>query len=159
MIFGRGDDELVLKLTNGVIRLLLRHRQLGEEPESGGVLVGRRILTNGACIADDASSPTPQDARGRYSFERSKRLHQDFVDTSWANSGGTSHYLGEWHTHPECRPRPSSVDLEDWRRLVHECAYTGDGLFFVIVGTAEVRAWSLLKDRADPERLQLRGEM
>ena len=159
MIFERDSGGAVLKLKAGVVRLLWSHRQIGSRPESGGVLVGRRLLEGGACLVDDASPPALQDTRGRFHFERSRKPHQDFVDASWARSDGTSHYLGEWHTHPERRPTPSIVDLEDWRRLVRECEYPGDGLFFVIVGTEDVRAWSLPRDGVEPERLKLRGEM
>jgi integrative and conjugative element protein (TIGR02256 family) len=67
-------------------------------------------------------------------------LHQEQIDLAWKTSAGTSAYLGEWHTHPEDIPSPSFIDLMGWqKKLVFD--RIGPDIFFVIVGTAEVRAW------------------
>ena len=44
---------------------------------------------------------------------------------------GTKSYLGEWHTHPEPNPRPSSLDITEWKKTAN---YNEDMLLFLIVG-------------------------
>jgi integrative and conjugative element protein (TIGR02256 family) len=46
-------------------------------------------------------------------------------------------YLGEWHTHPEDRAAPSSLDLKEWRKI-HE--HRAMPMLFVILGWSS-RAW------------------
>lgn len=61
-------------------------------------------------------------------------------------SGGTTVYLGEWHTHPEDVPHPSWIDERDWRRIVSKARYEQSHLVFVIAGRIEIRAFEV--DRA-----------
>ena len=44
-----------------------------------------------------------------------------------------SHYVGEWHSHPESDPTPSSLDLSEWRKV---CTATDEAMAFLILGTA-----------------------
>jgi integrative and conjugative element protein (TIGR02256 family) len=41
--------------------------------------------------------------------------------------------VGEWHTHPEATPAPSSIDVSEWKSL---CRNNEQPLIFVILGTA-----------------------
>jgi integrative and conjugative element protein (TIGR02256 family) len=50
----------------------------------------------------------------------------------WSNSGETMDYIGEWHTHPESDPRPSALDLDEWRKICHR---RNDTMVFLIQGT------------------------
>tara|TARA_R110000851_G_C13094904_1_gene567325 strand:- start:579 stop:1061 length:483 start_codon:yes stop_codon:yes gene_type:complete len=80
--------------------------------EAGGLLIGER--RGGHFIVNGISSPQPTDVRRRSSFVRNVPGHYRIVQSAFRMSGGTSNYLGEWHTHPEDIPRPSSVDKESW---------------------------------------------
>ena len=109
--------------------------------EAGGILLGRYILDSNDAVVDQVTVPTPGDVRTRVNFVRAKRGHQESADQAWSNSRGTRHYLGEWHTHPEPLPKPSQVDLMNWKRLLAYYRNDPDPLYFVIVGTEAICAW------------------
>jgi integrative and conjugative element protein (TIGR02256 family) len=52
----------------------------------------------------------------------------------WEKSQETMDYLGEWHTHPENNPRPSALDLREWRQISKR---RGEPMMFIIVGIME----------------------
>jgi integrative and conjugative element protein (TIGR02256 family) len=108
--------------------------------EAGGVLLGRHLRDGSAIVVDAVTTPIAGDRRARNRFHRAQRRHQAAIDAAWEASEATCTYVGEWHTHPEPVPTPSSIDRADWhRRLLHDC-YT-EPLFFIIVGTAAIKAW------------------
>lgn len=41
-------------------------------------------------------------------------------------------YVGEWHTHPECNPTPSTIDMRGWTQA---SSTRKAPMLFVIVGT------------------------
>ena len=53
-------------------------------------------------------------------FERTPLGHASIALARWRASHGTVRYLGEWHTHPEDQPTPSSLDRSEWHRLAKE---------------------------------------
>lgn len=108
--------------------------------EAGGVLLGRHIADSDDIVVDDLTVPMRGDRRGRYYFVRGQEAHQKIIDRVWRDSGGTCTYLGEWHTHPEPVPTPSSVDCTNWKRKLKQDRFNGC-VFFVIVGTHDVRVW------------------
>jgi integrative and conjugative element protein (TIGR02256 family) len=109
--------------------------------EAGGVLLGRLILNSSDVVIDSITLPTVKDRRERFRFWRGKSSTQKLVDQAWHVSGSTRVYLGEWHSHPEEDPRPSSLDLSDQARIVRSAKYEHGFLFFAIVGTRRVRVW------------------
>lgn len=111
-----------------------------EKSEAGGVLLGRHILETQDIIVDQVTEPMQGDQRSRFRFSRARRRHQEAINRAWAESGGTCTYLGEWHTHPEARPTPSSVDRQEWRRKWSADSFTRP-IFFVIVGTTQMSVW------------------
>lgn len=141
MIFSRPGGG-VLEVADEPRTAMLRFAQVSPEaPEAGGVLLGRRIVGRHDVVVDAVTVPMPEDRRSRAGFFRSRRPHQAAVRSAWEKSGGTCHYLGEWHTHPEAVPAPSMIDVLDWRRHLVLDQYMGASLFFVIVGTATTRVW------------------
>lgn len=109
--------------------------------EGGGVLLGRHILSCNDKVIDEITVPIKGDSRGRHFFQRGKRGHQNIIDKLWNESGGTTTYLGEWHTHPEPHPSPSYLDKQEWKRKLNEDIFTGDSLLFIIIGTVSMRIW------------------
>lgn len=135
-------------LAESAINVMTKHRQSSpQNPESGGVLLGRHLLESEDVIVDEVTIPSSSDTQSRFGFFRSKK-HNSVAQRRWKESGGRVDYLGLWHTHPENVPVPSSVDLHDWVKASDKDTYGGDRLYFLILGITEIRVWS--KSRSGP---------
>lgn len=99
--------------------------------ESAGVLLGYRRGDHIHIV--QATLPAADDVRSRFSFTRRDKSHQQIATREWQRSGRTKDYVGEWHTHPEATPAPSSIDVSEWKSL---CRNNKQPLIFVILGTA-----------------------
>ncbi|WP_204103268.1 MULTISPECIES: Mov34/MPN/PAD-1 family protein [Spirulina sp. CCY15215] len=109
--------------------------------EAGGVLMGRYIRESLDVVIDDVTIPMRGDRRKRFNFFRDRDRHQRAINQAWQESDGTTHYLGEWHTHPEKVPIPSPSDRANWNRHLQQDIFSGDTLFFIIVGTESIGIW------------------
>lgn len=123
-----------LILTRSVVAELHEWQQQPSDTEAGGILVGR--FTSERAIVQHVSTPGPEDVRLPHSFTRAVRHHNEFLSQRWVESNGTSHYMGEWHTHNEVDLRPSELDSVSLKALFDNTAvgYRKPCLFCVIVG-------------------------
>lgn len=145
-----GDNHMIFKSSKGFIKIkkevwlkLQSYRQIEpHQPEGGGVLLGRIIKDSSDVVIDAITVPMKQDICQRYFFHKNLLAHQKLVSQAWDESGGTIHYLGEWHTHPEKRPTPSIHDLHEWKRVLQNTVSDVNELFFVIIGTETTKVWS-----------------
>jgi len=112
-----------------------------DKTEAGGVLLGRFLLYSNDVIVDVISKPQKEDKRERFLFKRDEQKHQKIINNVWVESQGTCNYLGEWHTHPQYYPIPSSVDLKGWKQKMQVDKFSGDFLYFIIVGIKETCLW------------------
>lgn len=110
--------------------------------EAGGILLGRHLLDSHDVVVDEVTTPQSSDRRSRFGFFRSSK-HEQVARQRWQAEQHTSAYLGLWHTHPEPDPTPSGVDKSDWQQAVSGDTFEGDRLFFPIVGTHNIRIWTL----------------
>lgn len=114
--------ELVLNAKDGtrilieveVLNLVESYRQhTSTSTEAGGILIGEyrgsdiRIVTG--------TIPSEFDRRSRVRFHRESPHHQFIAMETWKQSKGLCSYLGDWHTHPEDHPIPSSLDISEWK--------------------------------------------
>ncbi len=109
------DGSVLLNFSDNVRGVFERNVQSGDLPESGGVLLGT-VHERGLLITV-ATTPTRLDRQLRYLFERLPFGHRAVATRLWRSTGGTTRYIGEWHTHPQDIPTPSAIDLEEWRKL------------------------------------------
>lgn len=65
--------------------------------------------------------------------------HQQAIDKAFEQSNGELGYIGTWHTHPQCVPVPSIIDLNDWA----QCTLRNPDrqLVFAIVGIEQVNVY------------------
>jgi integrative and conjugative element protein (TIGR02256 family) len=116
-------------IMSDVVQLFKKYQQLlPTAPESAGVLIGERRGKH--VVITDISTPGKGDSCSRYQVDRKGAHHQNKVNESFIKSNGTKHYLGEWHTHPEKRPTPSSLDYKSWSKISKK----DEGVVFIIVG-------------------------
>lgn len=116
--------------------------------EVGGVLVGSRRGPH--FHIRDASLPQTSDRASPVRFWRRPDGHQEFVDSAWHKSKGHVIYLGEWHSHPEAVPTPSTIDRSSWASTVRT---HGRPMVFVIVGTSGL--WLTVEPSQSPSQAWL----
>ena len=109
------DGSVLLNFSDDVRGVFERNVQVGDLPESGGVLLG--TIHERGLLVTVATTPTRLDRQFRYLFERLPFGHRAVAKRLWRSTGGTTRYIGEWHTHPQNTPTPSAIDLEEWRKL------------------------------------------
>lgn len=118
---------------DAVMITVRQYRQTGSKiPESGGVLLGFRRADHLHIV--EATHPQSKDKRSRFSFDRLDSHHQKFAMRRWIESDETMDYLGEWHTHPQEQPTPSSVDIGAWRTI---CIEQLKPMIFLILGRSD----------------------
>jgi integrative and conjugative element protein (TIGR02256 family) len=116
-----------------VLAGIARYRQQSATaPEQGGVLLGYRRDPHLHVAA--ATFPAHGDQATRISFKRNDPSHAATALRMWKGTEHTMDYLGEWHTHPEAHPSPSSIDTFAWATIR---AAAPEVMLFVIAGTAE----------------------
>lgn len=113
------DKRILVNFDDKVLDVFRQHiQQLATDAEAGGLLLGE--VRGGNLNLVDATCPTADDLRTRYSFERLPHGHAVFAQKMWGESQGTVRYLGEWHSHPQDYPIPSGIDRSEWKRLASE---------------------------------------
>jgi len=103
--------------------------------EAGGILLGFRRGSH--LHVTDLTLPGAEDKRSRTAFYRSAASHQKIAMTCWLESNGTMGYLGEWHTHPQKDPSPSTIDIREWRVILSS---EPQNMVFVIAGNDD-KSW------------------
>jgi len=97
--------------------------------EAGGILLGFRRASH--LHVTIATPPGPRDLRTKFSFSRDDESHQRIALSEWLRSEETMDYIGEWHTHPESHPQPSSLDVREWQQI---CRRRAEPMIFMIQG-------------------------
>jgi len=106
-----GDGFILIE--DDVLSSLLDFRQQGPmAPEAGGILIGFRRGVH--LHVTHATMPGSLDRRSRFEFQRLDPIHQRTASKLWERSRETADYIGEWHTHPQVQPSPSSIDRREW---------------------------------------------
>lgn len=110
--------------------------------EIGGIVIGRYRGPHLELI--DLTKPGPADVSGPCSFLKQDPTHESKAQAAWKASGGTSTYVGEWHSHPRGGPDPSNVDRQNWRKVAKGLVRSA---VFVIVAPA---GWALYMVESKP---------
>lgn len=110
------DKKALLHFSEPTLKTFSQYIQTSDtDCEAGGLLLGS---VHGAhMLIQQATVPTAWDRRFRHLFERMPFEHEAIALSRWMASQGTVRYLGEWHSHPENHPHPSSLDRSEWGRL------------------------------------------
>lgn len=131
VIFKIGEKHVVF--SKKVTATLNSYKQLrNEQHESGGILLGK--IYKDVIVVDEISVPSDEDKSGRFHFERNVEKAQQIIKNAWNQSNGERIYLGEWHTHPENMPTPSSDDKKLIKNMLKDSIMEIDFLLMVIIG-------------------------
>lgn len=130
----RLNETSVLVITDEMVEKLYHYCQKSEEPESGGILVGKIREDHSEILITNMTEPSLSDKSGRFFFVRKKESTQRRLEQIWRSENREALYLGEWHSHPEKYPTPSPTD----KNMIDECVkkneYHFSGLVLLIVG-------------------------
>jgi len=142
-----------IKFTDELLSDINRFKQSYlEDDEQGGMLIGSVILNTNDVVVDKVTYPMEGDFFNRVRFIRSLR-HNRVLHNIWEKSNFTSMYVGEWHTHPQISPVPSSQDISNWKRLARKSNSDVDTFFFVIVGIEDIGIWYIDRNTLSIEKI------
>ena len=129
--------NIKIHISDTVIEIFEKYKQNNKKDnESGGILIGQ--------IKDDniyilkASIPNKFDKSSRYYFECDKDAAQIIINYEFYNSNHKSIYIGEWHTHPENNPTPSSLDKKTIRKQFKNNKLNEPLLILIIQGLKNI---------------------
>ena len=94
----------VLIEPNVVTHLMGQRQTSAKKPEVGGQLFGTFEKDRVRIVL--ATGPREEDRKSRFSFFPSRDRENAEIKKCF---GSGLHYMGDWHTHPERKPSPSSV--------------------------------------------------
>lgn len=112
-----------------------RQREFYKQSEACGILLGERRGERGEYLrVTHITEPCGTDQRQPTYYRRNTHGHQEVVSLLHRQSHGEIQYLGEWHTHPENKSSPSSVDYQEWARTTQLSRFKNSSLIFFIAG-------------------------
>lgn len=148
---GRGTE--ILRIEPQALGTIERFRQTGRSASEAGGMLLATIEPNLVTIAR-ATEPTATDRRSRFAFIPALGNQQRIIDKQFRSG---LHFIGEWHTHPEPRPTPSSIDLRSMADCFRESRHQLASLVMLILGTEASfeGLWISLHTNTDFRRLSL----
>lgn len=115
MKFINKNIGLELEISSDLLELLYREGLKYYPNEFGGILVGRYSEDSKTCIVETTILPTAFKSSVN-GFERgNKGLKEQLVD--YYNETPSLVYVGEWHTHPNASPTPSTKDKKAMQEI------------------------------------------
>lgn len=124
---------LVVNFSPEVMAHFHAHRQQGKiKTEIGGQLFARFVKNEVRVVR--ATGPNPTDKRAWAWFRPDQRTQN--VEIKRLFDSGL-HFAGDWHTHPEREPSPSSWDLDSMADCFKKSRHQLKAFVMVIVGRAE----------------------
>lgn len=91
--------------------------------ETGGPMVGY-ITPDATLVITDIAGPGPRGVCKIYSVTIDGEHSKQFCDQAYANSGGESDYIGDWHCHPSLSLRPSMDDETAMKLMANTAGLT-----------------------------------
>lgn len=131
-MFNLSTEKTVILHPN-VKQIFEKYKKTLPGPEAGGILFGR-VFPNNFILIEEAIEPSINDKSGYDFFERDIETAQQIINQRWKDSNGKSIYIGEWHTHNERKPSPSSRDKNMIKNMLNQSVMEIDFLITIIVG-------------------------
>lgn len=133
LCYGTVNGEPSILICEAALTTMLGFRQrTRRDKEAGGQLFAH--FQGPEMVIVEATPPTLLDHRSRYRFRPSRLLQRREIRKKHAAG---LHFVGDWHTHPEERPKPSADDITSmqdcFRRSIHDLA----AFVLIIVGISK----------------------
>jgi integrative and conjugative element protein (TIGR02256 family) len=122
--------QISVSVESQVLATFDAHRQRRfYQREAGGQLFARVWDDKWEIVS--ATGPRSRDRRGRFSFWPHRASEQEEIFEYHALGFD---YVGDWHTHPEDKPNPSSDDRTSISEVVRRSTHHLPGFLLMIVG-------------------------
>lgn len=127
------NSKQSLVLCGDVLKTFLEARQTAPgDKETGGILLAE--ISNKEVRIVNATRAEKPASVSRFLFKPSLRKKRLVVKEAFEAG---LHFAGEWHTHPEKNPTPSSIDEESMKDSFKRSKHELNSFIMVIVGNCE----------------------
>ncbi len=133
MNFYNAENGHKIRFSRQAIKMFESYQQLDEDTLEVGGQLFLQLPADGFDYIRFATGPGPGQKATRTTLERSREYDQAVIDDMYAKD---YHYAGDWHTHPEAVPIPSSVDIKSSKECFKQSKHDRNGILMVIVGTS-----------------------
>ena len=124
------QNNLEITIPKEVLVLFHKKEQHFGDNESGGILLGKKELSQEKYLITGISLPSSKDISGSTYFIRNKDVAQQVINDSWIQSKGFVNYLGEWHTHCCKVPSPSHTDKQLISQIIEDKTSNEENITF-----------------------------
>lgn len=123
--------------------------------ETGGMLLGYRVENEGVseAVIEQILGPGPDALHGRTRFLPDGSWQRRQLTRIFLESGGTTTYLGDWHSHPCGSASPSPLDLKTARTIARSRRARTPHPLMAIVSSRNEGTWELTAHRYAAKRL------
>jgi integrative and conjugative element protein (TIGR02256 family) len=108
-----------------------------EPDETGGILLGYEVPADCAVVVTDLVGPGPDAIATSAHFDPDGKWQEKEVARIYEESGRHASYLGDWHSHPGGRTRPSRQDRRTARQIAKHSEARVPNPLMLIVSTSE----------------------
>ena len=126
------DSMRRVRISSSVTKTFKKYEQRKGKLESGGILLGH-VYSDYDYITK-VTVPNEYDSSEHNCFNRSRIPAQAEINRVWKKSYGSLIYLGEWHSHRDIHPTPSTTDVEMIKTAFNETEMEIAFLYLIIVG-------------------------
>lgn len=122
----------ILELSEDVLAHFEANKQRGWlSCEAGGQLFAKIDDSGGGIRVLGVTGPRPTDRRSVFGYVPDRAAERAEIFEYYSRG---LHFVGDWHTHRQPKPLPSSTDQASMRDMVRQSAHDLAGFIMIIVG-------------------------
>lgn len=130
-----------VSLSDSTIKVMLKWCKKASRRETGGIILGRYSVDLKRAEISRVLGPASDSSSGRTWFIRGIRGLNQLLRMLWMLR--KDYYLGEWHSHPNASPIPSSIDIAQLKVIARSESYSCPEPILIIVGGDPQGEWSI----------------
>jgi len=115
------------------IQELKKYQQKNGEYELGGILVGEIYPSENKVVVKEIIV-SKKAKRSFMGINIDKKEMQETLETIRKKTNYKYYYIGDWHTHPENKPKASFIDKMSYKKILKKIVLQTNFVVFLIVG-------------------------